>query len=43
VKFSVHRLLSDIAPQAMCVDCIRDRAPITEHRMIQALINQAFR
>jgi hypothetical protein len=39
VKFSVHRFLSEIEPQAMCVDCIRDRAPISERRMVQVLIN----
>jgi len=39
MKFSVNRLLSEIAPQAICADCIRDRAPIANRRLIQIQID----
>ena len=39
MKFNLQQFLSEIAPQAVCVDCIRDRMPISQRPLIQGLID----
>ena len=39
LKFNLQHLLSEIAPQAICADCIRDRMPISQRPLIQGLID----
>jgi len=39
VKFNLQHFLLEIAPQAICADCIRDRMPISQRPLIQGLID----
>jgi hypothetical protein len=37
--FNLNQLISDIAPDALCYECIRDRVPLAQRGLTQILMN----